>query len=685
MPAQRCSAGSGGAYSGWRVMQIAQLALLLSHCQFNARPAGSTQLVLEIDAEASVRTGTRRVEVHVSSWPRGQSIDAAQPLTESEFTPQEADWPLQMMVSPGEGELTHLVLFDAIARDEHNVVQVEARLITVFSPNEMRHVQLFLNENCRGVRCEPTKTCSDGTCMDAQNLTSSLPNFTKTDPTATPDAAAMPSSDAAMSDATPPQVDSGTCTHACDPLVACQIIGGKPTCGDCPAGYRDVNRDGSACVDIDECQIDRGDCDEKHSLCTNTPGGHECQCTDGYHGDGKICTANITCQSTVDCGEHASCELREGNRVCVCGAGYEGDGSACLDVDECARKLDHCRAHARCENQPGSFSCPCSLGYTEHGSDCVDIDECKVDNACDDEPSACVNNAGSYMCECPKGYSGDGKGPDGCQDIDECASDNGGCDMHRLCVNDPGEHHCGMCQQGYATDGPTSCVDVDECATDNGGCDPHRACINREGSSSCGDCDFGYLPLGATRCIDVDECLISNGGCNPHRECLNSPGSYACGACSAGFRARGSFDCADIDECQTRNGGCDPLRQCVNADGGFSCGSCASGYTPRGATGCADIDECATNNGDCGAHRSCINSQGGHSCGACESGYPPDDSGNCTSGDTTGGGTGPCAVNNGGCRPHRICIDDGGSEASCGQCEPGWIGDDTGGCEPNSP
>ena len=42
-------------------------------------------------------------------------------------------------------------------------------------------------------------------------------------------------------------------------------------------------------IDIDECSIGTDYCSE-HAYCTNTFGGHNCTCNDGYTGDGYYCS-----------------------------------------------------------------------------------------------------------------------------------------------------------------------------------------------------------------------------------------------------------------------------------------------------------------------------------------------------------------------------------------------------------
>ncbi|MGI6395186.1 MAG: SBBP repeat-containing protein [bacterium] len=56
--------------------------------------------------------------------------------------------------------------------------------------------------------------------------------------------------------------------------------------GSCESGYK---KEGSKCVDIDECEEGTHNCHE-FADCINTRGGFECACRDNYIGDGVDCT-----------------------------------------------------------------------------------------------------------------------------------------------------------------------------------------------------------------------------------------------------------------------------------------------------------------------------------------------------------------------------------------------------------
>jgi len=645
----------------------------VSACQLDSKVSVPTKLVVDIDAELPVRLRSEQLHVLVVS-ASDDAGSGGQPLLEHEFRPGTASdggWPIRIELLPAPADVDRTFSLTATAYDGSRAYVAEARVNSGYVANEVHHVRLVLSAACMSVKCTAAQSCENGTCIAAWRDPAQLPLFW-------PRAGEGALADAVRADASvstgvakpdPCLVNNG----GCDPLVRCENIGGRATCSDCPSGFEDPARDGTKCVDIDECKLNMGGCDAAHGRCTNTPGSRDCSCADGYHGDGVRCSLNVQCTADSACGPQAQCrDMAGGARVCVCKPGFEGDGVMCKDIDECVRKLDQCRSNAQCQNTEGSFLCPCGKGFVDTSGTCVDVDECgaRLDD-CDDDPDACMNTTGGFVCRCPVGYAGDGRGSAGCADIDECASGMA-CDAKRACVNRPGSFMCGTCDKGFKESGQSGCVDIDECAMDNGGCDSRRACINSVGGSMCGACRDGFVPSGATGCASVNECGQNNGGCDPKRRCIENPGGgHSCGACDPGWLPSGPTGCMDIDECLVANGGCDANRVCINAAGSYRCGDCKPGFTRSGSLGCVDVDECATNNGGCGAHRQCTNSAGSHACGACDSGWMLSGS-MCVDIDE-------CSVNNGGC-VHRACDDTDGSY-SCGACERGYVPKSSSECE----
>ena len=59
--------------------------------------------------------------------------------------------------------------------------------------------------------------------------------------------------------------------------------------------YKIVAKEFGICfniLDIDECTQNHGGCDI-NAKCTNTQGGHICECNSGYDGDGGKCTGKL--------------------------------------------------------------------------------------------------------------------------------------------------------------------------------------------------------------------------------------------------------------------------------------------------------------------------------------------------------------------------------------------------------
>ncbi|QED28276.1 hypothetical protein FRD01_13765 [Microvenator marinus] len=440
-------------------------------------------------------------------------------------------------------------------------------------------------------------------------------------------------------------------TDNCDALTTCVNNDGGFTCTSCPAGYSDVNGDGTECVDIDECADTANPVCDTLTTCSNTTGGFTCTaCPDGYNdvnGDGTECVDIDECADTANpvCDALTTCSNTTGGFTCsACPDGYDdvnGDGTECVDIDECADTANPvCDALTTCTNTTGGFTCTaCPAGYTDVNGDgtvCVDIDECAdTANPVCDEVTTCTNTTGGFTCSaCPDGYTdvnGDGTV---CEDIDECADTaNPVCDELSVCNNTEGGFVCGACPDGYNDingDG-SLCEDIDECAdTENPVCDELTVCSNTDGGFECTACPDGYTDVNGdgTVCEDVDECAdTENPVCDELTACSNTDGGFTCTACPDGYtdvNGDGTV-CEDIDECaDTENPVCDENVACNNTEGGFLCGACPDGYTDVNGDGtvCEDIDECVeTETPVCGEGSECTNTEGGFECSECPDGY----------------------------------------------------------------
>lgn len=96
----------------------------------------------------------------------------------------------------------------------------------------------------------------------------------------------------------------------------------------------------SLLLDLDECGLDKHNCDKKNGICTNVQGSFVCSCASGYEGNGKACTQIDECKrGTHNCHDHGECIDNDGSFACKCKTGFEGDGVSCTGIKKCLRHI----------------------------------------------------------------------------------------------------------------------------------------------------------------------------------------------------------------------------------------------------------------------------------------------------------------------------------------------------------
>ena len=119
-----------------------------------------------------------------------------------------------------------------------------------------------------------------------------------------------------------------------------------------------------------------------------------------------------------ECDAYATCENIPGTYDCDCVEGFLGNGRSCENVDECRMRVHKCSANAICHDATeGAYDCECIDGYDGNGMECNDIDECSRNSHSCGENTDCINILGSYKCQCSQGFVEDFAGNTGPVDI----------------------------------------------------------------------------------------------------------------------------------------------------------------------------------------------------------------------------------------------------------------------------
>ena len=104
------------------------------------------------------------------------------------------------------------------------------------------------------------------------------------------------------------------------------------------------------------------------------------------------------------CDQYADCIPTTTGINCDCRDGFVGDGfvygSQCIDLDECELGLDHlCHMNANCTNTVGSYECTCQDGYFGDGEVCEIEDFCRLaPNPICDSNAICKNELNENTC-----------------------------------------------------------------------------------------------------------------------------------------------------------------------------------------------------------------------------------------------------------------------------------------------
>ncbi len=708
-------------------------------CACGGDAPAATQVVIDIDADVTVRMQARGLRIQVHAAPSRDLVGIEERLTR-EISPgvgDAPDYPVRLALTPSKGHEDWVFVVTATAFEGSRDVAF-ARLVSQYVSGRVKYARLLIESACISgpTDCAPDQTCKAGACAEAFIDPTTLPDM----PTASTDGGDLDGgAEGGARCTTHSDCDNG---EVCDGTERCDPESSDADSNGCISGEPMVCDDDIDCT-ADMCSESARTCvflapdvdqdGHRDVTCVDGAGdplGDDCDDNDSNRFPGNVETCDdhdedcdpITFGVKDDDGDGAVDEL-------CCNTDALGDERCGLDCDD-GDIAPHARQPEFCDGldndcdgdmeevqnavewfvdddgdgfgAPGVaiVSCTPQPRHSLVGTDCDDSDDDNAPNA--DESCDAIDNDCDLAID--EGLSGCAtSGDPSIPRVNPCLNGLDDCHASARCAWNGSDTFTCTCRSGFDGDGHGSagCTDIDECDLDNGGCDtvPMATCTNLPGARDCA-CPNMYAGdgEGENGCVQGDACAIDNGNCGDAQywRCTHVPSAEPLCApidqCDADNGDCGDArywqctdnpgaapTCTDINECFEDNGGCDttPMATCNNRSDAANTCTCPAGYSGTGVgdSGCQEINECTQNTDDCDESPAAT-------CVNAAGGFTC----TCPSG-YVGDGHGTngcmdedeCAMNNGGCdtSPMAVCTDQEGLPSTC-TCPTGYSGNGVG-------
>ena len=377
-------------------------------------------------------------------------------------------------------------------------------------------------------------------------------------------------------------------THACpDPFIGTD---GLPLCNGGPCNTSIPLDWGCICTDVPSAgvtdKVAQGPGNDfcadgcantpcgAHGACTDTVGGYECECHQGWFG--TRCETNVACTEEKVLTKWGPEGCRNGHcmpqgtfpiltSICQCDEGWgksSGNNGGQCDMDirnDCPVDVD-CGEHGSCKDdpvQPGQWFCECEEGWQIKDGKC-DLEVCGANWCVDANTASCSLVTGN--CLCMEGYKGmrceiapDPCAPGTCKNGFFCTRSDNTTNTF-TCTDADGN----SCNSDYYYQ--PNCRDKPECLL-GGFCEgDHQICNEQIGAEPVCTCKSGF-EMQAGVCVNIDECVTS---CTHENEkCEDTEGSFLC-TCKDGYERDGGFCVLSEVPCGNGCTNCDTsIGQCI--------------------------------------------------------------------------------------------------------------------------
>ena len=565
---------------------------LLTGCESGAGTP-VTQVIVDIDAEASLRASIAELEIRVAGSDGMGDLDRrAERLMQNVRPGQEGepDWPVRLALTPRGGDSERVFELSATALDSQKQFMVAARLITGYVEHETRYARLLIEASCLNKRCEALETCRGGVCADAWVDAASLLAYSGQREVLFGDEAGVPEDLPLAGGGGGGAGDTGMRDGGADGGVDAGGEPGSDAGTDAGGGPREPECE----PDATRCEDDAlRTCDEEGFWDEGTPCAYVCiddACSGECVPDSKDCLEGVTprhCDERAQWVEGGDCPA-----VCVdgeCAASCEQGSAQCSGNDLLSCETDGTWSEpAPCEFLCDAETDACVGECVPDAMQCQEeeLQSCGSDGewgmvascpfVCEQDP----DDAAKFRCggECVPtsthcasitelevcGASGDYGAPDTC-DGQACGGTPAAC--RGTCS--PGTRQCG--------DSSTLQVCGDDGEYDDTSCaNQDQACIESGSDASCtGDCAPGTQQCSGNtvqECSDTGEWEDASNCTGSDETCQESGSTAVCdGDC-----APGQTTCIDNDAYDCDAGDWSELDDCAAMTEICSAGACVA-------------------------------------------------------------------------------------------------------------
>jgi hypothetical protein len=163
-----------------RAHWLSLAALTCAGCQLESGIRSRTQVVVDIDADRTVRDRTDHVQLSIAGAAKREQLPAAPSLVDRTIyvrMPAGPHWPLREVLTPQAADASRVYSVRVTALDERDRAILDVRVESGYVHQQIRSLELHLTASCLEMACADDESCFDDSCQPHWRSPYGLPQF----------------------------------------------------------------------------------------------------------------------------------------------------------------------------------------------------------------------------------------------------------------------------------------------------------------------------------------------------------------------------------------------------------------------------------------------------------------------------------------------------------------------------